>query len=63
MATDFKPGDVVQLKSGGPAMTVSDKSAGQTVCEWFEGSSPKRANFKTATLAKIEPKKLADYLG
>ena len=34
---DFKPGDVVQLKSGGPAMTVSQKVAADTVrCVWLE---------------------------
>lgn len=33
---NFKPGDVVQLKSGGPAMTVSEVSPNVgIVCHWF----------------------------
>ncbi len=33
----FKVGDVVQLKSGGPEMTVIDKSqeGGNVKCMWF----------------------------
>lgn len=42
MATKFKPGDVVRLKSGGPAMTVTaiGEHMGETkaFCEWFEGT-------------------------
>lgn len=36
--TDINPGDVVQLRSGGPSMTVVSKSLnGQfVVCEWFD---------------------------
>lgn len=29
-------GDVVQLKSGGPEMAVSDVLGGAAVCVWFE---------------------------
>lgn len=33
---EFKIGDVVQLKSGGPTMTVSHRSgSGQYECSWF----------------------------
>lgn len=36
----FKPGDVVQLKSGGPWMTVKSVSAnGHTEVQWFNESS------------------------
>lgn len=41
MADEFKVGDVVQLKSGGPRMTVSQISATGTRadlhawCDWF----------------------------
>jgi uncharacterized protein YodC (DUF2158 family) len=43
MANEIKPGDVVQLKSGGPLMTVNSVEAeygGTTVkawCTWFDG--------------------------
>jgi uncharacterized protein YodC (DUF2158 family) len=35
---EFKTGDLVQLKSGGPAMTVrsSDKSKDEYACDWFD---------------------------
>jgi uncharacterized protein YodC (DUF2158 family) len=32
----FKPGDVVQLNSGGPLMTVSIVSGQVITCEWFD---------------------------
>jgi uncharacterized protein YodC (DUF2158 family) len=33
---DFKIGDVVKLKSGGPKMTVSTIKDGEVWCTWFE---------------------------
>ncbi|HKT27884.1 YodC family protein [Dyella sp.] len=35
--SDFKPGDVVQLKSGGPVMTIKfiDEDE-EAFCEWFD---------------------------
>jgi uncharacterized protein YodC (DUF2158 family) len=42
--TDFKPGDVVRIKSGGPKMTVAQigqrASTGDDSvwCVWFEGA-------------------------
>ena len=54
MASKFSPGDIVQLKSGGPAMTVSkvnDSVSGQSyTCEWFKGASNERAVFQEDTL-------------
>ena len=36
---ELKIGDVVQLKSGGPTMTIKsiDKSGGSIHCQWFAG--------------------------
>ena len=31
----IQPGDVVRLKSGGPAMTVETLESGHCVCLWF----------------------------
>lgn len=55
----FKLGEIVQLKSGGPAMTVSEEPvSGSYWCEWFKGASKERALFKVHTLTKYEvPKK------
>jgi uncharacterized protein YodC (DUF2158 family) len=57
MAAKFKPGDIVQLKSGGPAMTISEvmtdyggKPSGKYRCEWFKGASNERAVFEEETL-------------
>ena len=47
----FKPGDVVKLKSGGPKMTVQKTSRGigdrgWTVrCDWFAGSKKEQGVF------------------
>jgi uncharacterized protein YodC (DUF2158 family) len=34
--TDFAPGDIVVLRSGGPAMTVARVSEAGVVCCWFD---------------------------
>ncbi|HUZ74556.1 MAG TPA: DUF2158 domain-containing protein [Stellaceae bacterium] len=40
MADTFKLGDVVRLKSGGPAMTVVGLVGGGGVCvAWFDGTT------------------------
>lgn len=49
-------GDVVQLKSGGPQMTVegvsSDKS--RVSCIWFSDESVKKDGFQTQSLQKVQ---------
>ena len=50
MTDTFRVGDVVQLKSGGPRMTVTsvdnDAAGVPTVwCTWFEGSNEKRGSW------------------
>lgn len=60
MANAFKEGDVVQLKSGGPHMTVTDIApdmAGdmKVYCTWFgERNEQKHSQFKPATLDLIQ---------
>ena len=47
---DFKPGQVVRLKSGGPRMTVKEiLPDGRVVCQW-EDKIVKRAIFAAHTL-------------
>jgi len=47
----MKPGDVVQLKSGGPHMTVRtvDKD-GMVVCDWFAGAQMQSGIFPATSL-------------
>ena len=49
-------GDVVQLKSGGPTMTVEVKETAGTVirCIWFDNAELKRGIFPAATLKVAE---------
>jgi uncharacterized protein YodC (DUF2158 family) len=51
----IKPGDVVELKSGGPDMTVErlyDGGNGEqrAACSWFEGNKHISGNFPVAAL-------------
>lgn len=48
----FKVGDVVQLKSGGPKMTVAEVlSDGKLWCQWFiKPNEPKGASFAPEVL-------------
>jgi uncharacterized protein YodC (DUF2158 family) len=49
--TPFKVGDVVQLKSGGPAMTVSRVyESGIVTAQWFDIGKVRHADFDIATL-------------
>jgi uncharacterized protein YodC (DUF2158 family) len=53
--SEFKPGDVVVLKSGGPKMTVDQtevSGSGRTVvwCDWFEGNRKVTATFPSTSL-------------
>lgn len=62
---EFTAGDVVQLKSGGPIMTIEQvgelaMTGGQAVwCTWFEKVGGKRVvqreTFHPSTLAKANP--------
>lgn len=52
----FQLGDVVQLKSGGPRMTVESVSDGEGYdlvdCVWFEKHTAHRQSFNPALLVK-----------
>ena len=57
----FNEGDVVQLKSGGPKMTVKtirddedDFYGGDVYCQWFSGSKLQDGYFKPHSLDKEE---------
>jgi uncharacterized protein YodC (DUF2158 family) len=61
MADDIKPGSIVQLKSGGPMMTVSwvDHADRRAYCDWFiQDKAPWKkdgAVFPFTSLKLLEP--------
>jgi uncharacterized protein YodC (DUF2158 family) len=54
MVNQFKAGDVVQLKSGGPKMTVTEIELfnGKPVvyCSWFVGTKQEKSDFTPEAL-------------
>ena len=59
---EFKKGMIVQLKSGGPKMTVvkiDPKFEGSIGCEWFSGSKCESSSFipESLKIIKEEQKK------
>jgi uncharacterized protein YodC (DUF2158 family) len=63
VADDFQVGDTVQLKSGGPIMTIDSldmERQGSTTrgawCEWFEKNKPQPKKWYALTsLKKVNP--------
>ena len=56
MAERFKTGDQVQLKSGGPTMTVDDVIGGTVNCQWFSGAKLNHGSFESGSLIKVTGK-------
>jgi uncharacterized protein YodC (DUF2158 family) len=60
MSNEIKVGDTVELKSGGPVMTVSSIGAiveGGKVyayCDWFEGSKNMQASFPLTSVKVVD---------
>ena len=55
---DFKPGDVVELKSGGVPMTTQHKPISdhdEWICVWFDGATRQEGRFQSESLKKHEP--------
>lgn len=52
----FNPGQVVRVKSGGPAMTVMhSKENGRVACEWFDKEQKhQEAMFNTTSLKALD---------
>ncbi|HVZ27732.1 MAG TPA: DUF2158 domain-containing protein [Rhizomicrobium sp.] len=50
----FKPGDIVQLKSGGSKMTVESANENAVICVWSDGKKTYRESFLPATLVASE---------
>jgi uncharacterized protein YodC (DUF2158 family) len=48
----WKPGDIVGVKSGGPSMTIARVGSDKIFCEWFDGANPMNGEFTPAVLEK-----------
>jgi uncharacterized protein YodC (DUF2158 family) len=47
----YSKGDTVQLKSGGPVMTVAGEESGSGIrCQWFGGKKLESGNFPVESL-------------
>jgi len=58
MSVEFKPGDIVQLKSGGPRMTVREVTLrGEVRTSWFAGSKHESALFPVEALTTPDESK------
>jgi uncharacterized protein YodC (DUF2158 family) len=62
MPQEFKVGDTVQLKSGGPNMTVTklpdpegfgELGDGEVNCMWFAGAKRERGSFPPEALVPV----------
>lgn len=51
--SDISAGRVVQLKSGGPKMTVRWVEDGEAYCQWFSKEDEKGAKFSVAQLTPV----------
>jgi uncharacterized protein YodC (DUF2158 family) len=61
---NLKTGDTVQLKSGGPIMTLGGEMAsGGWKCHWFNGKELKEGLFRLDELQKAQPQQREDPPG
>ncbi|RQV96945.1 DUF2158 domain-containing protein [bacterium] len=57
--SEFKVGDIVRLKSGGPDMTIESTNSlysGDYDCQWFAGKKLETGSFKEETLIAVDSK-------
>lgn len=53
----FRIGDIVHLKSGGPEMTISHMlPSGRVFCVWFEGTEKRQDTFPPEALQLTKEK-------
>jgi uncharacterized protein YodC (DUF2158 family) len=52
----LRAGDLVQVKSGGPKMTVEveEQGDGKVYCTWFDGAKPMQRGFAPDTLVRLD---------
>jgi uncharacterized protein YodC (DUF2158 family) len=52
--TQFKPGDTVTLRSGGPRMTIATVDAKGAFCEWFTDDQQLQSRSFVVTSLKLD---------
>ena len=58
MANQFRVGNIVKLKSGGPAMTITNVYGdGELGCVWFVGTEQKGGTFPPDALEPVEQRR------
>jgi uncharacterized protein YodC (DUF2158 family) len=58
MADDqFKPGDVVSLRSGGPRMTIASIDGQNALCEWFSDDQQLRDRTFALTSLRLDERR------
>lgn len=55
---NFKAGDIVQLLSGGPRMTIDNIVGNRAICQWFKGRDSHSDNFPLTSLCLISTDKV-----
>lgn len=60
MGVQFSAGDLVQLKSGGPAMTVNHVHGDMVHAAWFVGGKINSGHFNPEALVPYKGKKEPD---
>lgn len=53
----FRVGDIAQLRSGGPRMTVDSEGKSDVSCVWFAEAELRSRKFSPASLVMCEPEK------
>jgi uncharacterized protein YodC (DUF2158 family) len=67
--SDIKAGDIVQLKSGGPDMTVTQigqkgyEDHDSAWCSWFEGNKAQNGVYALVALKKSPPPEHPEVVG
>lgn len=52
---NFNVGDTVQLRAGGPKMTIDEiDMSGRAYCKWFSGGKLQKDYFESHSLNKVE---------
>ena len=64
MSENFKVGDTVRMRSGGPRMTVTavggDNDVPKVTCVWFDGMKQMEATFPSAAVMDAPETKAAE---